>query len=94
MKHRHIRLYAGSPRTKHVVTNTIIDVDADGARAESRSYFTVYQAAPGFQLQVIMVGRYCDRFSRRDDEWCFSSRVIYPDLVGDMSAHIADNPLA
>src|SRR5947199_3221216 len=37
----------GTPRTKHVVTNVIVDVDPAGATATARSYFTVLQAVPG-----------------------------------------------
>src|SRR5580700_1142434 len=35
----------GTPKTKHVMTNVIIDID--GAVAAARSYFTVLQAVPG-----------------------------------------------
>ena len=40
----------GSPRTKHVTTNTIIDVDEEGHKAEARSYVTVLQAVLPRQL--------------------------------------------
>src|SRR5258705_3677213 len=33
----------GTPRTKHVTTNLVIDVDATAGAALARSYFTVFQ---------------------------------------------------
>jgi ketosteroid isomerase-like protein len=37
----------GTPRTKHVMTNVMVEVDDEGTAATSRSYFTVLQAVPG-----------------------------------------------
>src|SRR5580704_3762677 len=37
----------GTPRTKHVMTNVMVEVADDGASATSRSYFTVLQAVAG-----------------------------------------------
>ncbi len=55
----------GTPRTRHVTTNIIIEVDEQAGTASSRSYFTVFQALPGFPLQAIASGRDRDRFGRR-----------------------------
>src|SRR4029450_13331446 len=41
---RVVILHAGTPRTKHVTTNLVIDVDEVAGTAEARSYFTVLQA--------------------------------------------------
>ena len=54
----------GTPRTKHVTTNLIVEVDDDAGTATGRSYFTVLQAVPGLPLQPIVAGRYHDRFVR------------------------------
>ena len=49
----------GTPRTKHVMTNVLVDVDDTGDSATSRSYFTVLQALPGaLALQPVIAGRY------------------------------------
>jgi hypothetical protein len=53
----------GTPSTKHVTTNLVIDVDPDGRRATARSYFTVLQARPELPLQAVIAGRYHDTFS-------------------------------
>ena len=54
----------GTPRTKHVVTNPIVDVDEDSGTATCRSYYTVLQQTDEFPLQVVVTGRYDDRFER------------------------------
>lgn len=78
----------GTPRTKHVTTNTILDVDDEGGTATARSYFTVLQALPKLPLQTIVAGRYADRFERADDGWRFSERQVSIDLLGDVSHHL------
>ena len=40
----HVQVHDGLPRTKHVITNLIVDVDEERARPPSRSYITVWQA--------------------------------------------------
>jgi hypothetical protein len=48
----------GTPRTKHVTTNVIVDADEEAVTAAARSYLTVCQARPGLALQAIMGGLY------------------------------------
>ncbi len=80
----------GTPRTKHVTTNPIIDVDEDAGTASCRSYYTVLQQPEGRPLQTIVAGRYHDRFERVDGRWRFSYRdLTLMDLVGDTSRHLA-----
>jgi hypothetical protein len=94
MFRRHTRFYEdGTPSTKHVTTNLLIDVDPSGERATAWSYFTVLQARPQFPLQVVIAGRYLDTFERRNEAWWLVDRFEYCDLVGDLSHHIMDNPL-
>ncbi len=88
-----VRTYEGSPRTKHVITNAIIDIDEDAGTATSRSYFTVLQAAPGLALQPIITGRYHDRFESVDGVWRFADRRIIVEQMGDLSAHLAPGTL-
>ena len=79
----------GTPRTKHVITNVIVDVDDDGTSATSRSSFTVLQAVPGaLALQPIIAGRYRTSFSYVDDAWRFTSVHIIVELVGDLGHHM------
>src|SRR5262245_22724415 len=78
----------GTPRTKHVTTNVIIDLAPDSVHATARSYFTVLQALPDLALQPIAAGRYHDQFAWRDQRWCFTARRVQVDLVGDVSRHL------
>ena len=78
----------GTPHTKHVTTNAIIEV-GDGANAASaRSYYTVFQRVDELPLQPIIAGRYHDTFQRIDGRWWFDTRIILVDLVGDLSRHL------
>jgi len=83
-----VRLYDGIPRTKHVTTNVVIEVDETNDAATSRSYYTVLQATDGLSLQPIIAGRYHDRFTRVGSTWRFSDRLVFIDLVGDLSQHL------
>jgi 3-phenylpropionate/cinnamic acid dioxygenase small subunit len=78
----------GTPHTKHLVTNIIVDVDEEAGTAAARSYITALQALPDLPLQPIVSGRYLDRFERRDGRWRFVERRVQIDLVGDVSCHL------
>ena len=79
----------GTPRTKHVTTNVVVEVDEAGDAASARSYFTVLQAVPGaLALQPVVAGRYADRFELVDGRWRFCARHLAVDLVGDVSHHL------
>ncbi len=84
------RLYedCGTPKTKHVVTNPIIEVDEAADRATSRSCFTVLQQTPVLPLQVIITGRYRDDFERVDGRWRFARREMQLEQFGDLSQHL------
>ncbi len=78
----------GTPGTKHVTTNLILDIDEEAGVAATRSYWTVLQAVPGLPLQPILAGRYHDRFTRTDGTWRFAERRYQVELVGDLSHHL------
>lgn len=84
-----VRTYeSGSPLTKHMISNVIVDVEPKGTVATARSYVTVLQARPpDFPLQVIVSARHYDTFERVDGTWRFSERIDITDLVGDLSWH-------
>jgi 3-phenylpropionate/cinnamic acid dioxygenase small subunit len=90
-----LQTYAdGTPRTRHVTTNIIIDVAPDGRTATSRAYYTVFQQTGDFPLQAIASGRYEDCFDRRGDTWRFTFRQVSAGLVGDVSHHRKPAPAA
>jgi len=78
----------GTPRTKHVLGNVEVTVDARAGTASSHCTFTVLQQAPTQQLQAVLAGRYHDRFEQGADGWRFVERVVHPDLLGDLSRHM------
>ncbi len=81
--------YEGIPRTKHVTTNLMVDLDEDRGAATARSYYSVLQALPDLPLQVIVAGRYEDAFATNGrGGWRFADRLVYMDLVGDLSRHL------
>lgn len=85
-----LRYEDGTPRTKHVLGNVEVALDSDDVprSASARCTFTVLQQVPGGGLHAVLAGRYHDRFGRDGDRWHFVERVVYPDLVGDLSEHM------
>lgn len=83
------RIHAdGTPRTRHVTTNAIIEVDEDAGTATSRSTYVVLQATDQLPLQPVITGRYRDTFRRLDGTWWFDTRVMHVDQTGDLSHHL------
>lgn len=83
------RLYeCGTPRTRHLTHNAIIDVAEDGQSASSRTSYTVMQATPDLPLQTIIIGRYHDSFAKVTGKWQFTRREMHVDLLGDLSHHL------
>lgn len=79
----------GTPRTKHVVSNVIAEVDPEADTGSSRSYFTVLQAVPGqLSLQPVIAGRYAHRFAMQGGSWRITSMRIAVDLVGELGHHL------
>ena len=87
---RGTRLHGGSPRTKHLVIDTVLEPAADGAAIVARSSYVVLQAVDGeLALQPIIAGRYVDSFDRGADDWTWVERRFAVDLMGDLSHHLA-----
>jgi len=82
-------LHDGSPRTKHLVTNVVLDIDDAAGRATVRSSYLVLQQVGQGPLQPIITGHYLDTFECVDERWRFSERRFFVDLVGDLSQHLA-----
>ena len=80
----------GTPKTRHLVLNTIIEIDGDTASA--RSTFCVVQDTDRVALAPIVVGRYYDTFARDGDGWYFTERIADVEMVGDVSDHLLIDP--
>ena len=76
----------GTPGTRHVTSNPIIEVDGDVARV--RSVYTVLQQTPDSPMQTIISGRYHDTLRRIDGRWRFIERCFLVDLMGDLTRHL------
>jgi len=76
----------GTPRTRHLTTNPIVEIDGDVARV--RSVYTVLQQVEGSPMQTTITGRYHDTLTRIDGRWRFTERTFLVDLVGDLSGHL------
>lgn len=87
------RLYPdnGTPHTKHVTSNVILEIDESNDTATARSYFTVFQQVDDFPLQAIIAGRYHDTFEKVAGKWRFKRRRMLPELFGDLSKHLLTN---
>jgi ketosteroid isomerase-like protein len=81
-----VLLHDGSPRTRHLTVNAVVDVHGDTATC--RSSFLVLQQLPGGPLQPIAAGRYRDRFTCSSGEWAFAERAFLLDQTGDLSGHL------
>ena len=84
------RLYEdnGTPHTKHMTSNVMVDVDAGGESARAQAYAVVFQSLDDFPLQPIIAVRYHDRFEKGEHGWRFAERKMDPDLFGDLSRHL------
>ena len=80
---RTVLLHDGSPRTKHLVANTVLD-GSDDDRVVARSSYLVLQ-----DLRPIVTGRYVDTFERdAGGEWSWRERRFAIDQIGDVSRHL------
>ena len=85
---RTTKRHDGSPRTKHVVANTVLEPGEDGS-VVARSSFVVLQATADLPLQPIIAGRYVDRFAPDGGGgWRWVERRFAADLVGHLSHHL------
>lgn len=97
------QLHDGSPRTKHLISGTVLSEPNDRGQVVARSSYVVLQAADGLALQPIIAGRYVDTFGPDDAPdardgagvgWHFVERRFHVDLVGDLSRHLRDPSIA
>jgi 3-phenylpropionate/cinnamic acid dioxygenase small subunit len=89
MWERQTMTYDGSPRTRHVTANPVIEVDDAEGTATCTSSYVVFQGVDDLRFQPIVSGRYADRFAMGDDGgWYFTARRYAVDHVGELSHHL------
>lgn len=75
-----VPMLKGMKVTMHAISNALIDVRGDHAVGET--YVVAYHLVPaedGSQNDLIVGGRYLDRFERRGDEWRIAKRIFVMD---------------
>lgn len=75
--------------TMHSISNTLIELDGDSAAVET--YVVAYHLADnpdGSQTDLIVGGRYLDRFERRSGEWRIAKRTFVHDWNQNQKATV------
>ena len=78
----------GTPCTMHQVSNVIIDIDHSGNFATANAMYNAWQCLPDEPPELLSMGKYADRFARRDGVWHFTERRVSPVYFGDLSRHL------
>jgi hypothetical protein len=81
------KIFQGGARNVHMVGNVLIEFAAPEAIVET--YFLALQRGPGRDerlRQVLIAGRYCDVFQKRDGEWRIARRVVVYDWLDEQAA--------
>ena len=78
----------GTPKTKHVFSNLLIEIDGQRGLATSQANYMVLQQTDELPLQPIITGRYHHRYERRGEVWRITLHKFFVDQVGDLSQHL------
>lgn len=77
--------HIGYRATNHQVTNVTIRVDGD--KAVSEAYVTAriraYPDENGRRVDMVVTGRYLDRWTRRESGWMIDERVFMNDVLSE-----------
>jgi hypothetical protein len=82
----------GDPRTRHLITNQLIEPGPEPDTATSQCYFTVLQRPPKEPFQLVVGGRYHDRFAKVDGAWRFAEKEIQVDHLNAIEHHFVIAP--
>jgi hypothetical protein len=76
------------PLTQHVLGQSVIELRGDTALVETH-VLGYHRVDSGEQERdVVLAGRYLDRFSRRDDEWRIVERTMVFDWTQDLGVAV------
>jgi SnoaL-like domain len=87
VQHSHVLTHS------HQVTNIIIDLDGDRAGSEAYVTATLRIKRDGKLLQMVVLSRYLDKWSRRDGRWAIDHRLTVYDMdeireITPMNEHV------
>ncbi|MBU6267747.1 MAG: nuclear transport factor 2 family protein [Sphingomonadales bacterium] len=74
------RQHSGLQQHSHQVTNIIIELDGDKAGSESYVTATLRMERDGRLMQMVVISRYVDRWSRRDGRWALDHRIAVMEM--------------
>jgi hypothetical protein len=74
------RQHSGLLHHSHQVTNIIIELDGDRAGSEAYVTATLRMKREGELLQMTVLSRYIDRWSKRERRWAIDHRVTVMDM--------------
>lgn len=74
-----IAAISGMRLTQHAISNTIIDLDGDRARAETQCVALHILGEPGAETEMTVGGRYLDTLEQRADGWRIVERLYVMD---------------
>jgi hypothetical protein len=76
---------AAMEQAMHMIGNVLIRIEGDSAKVES--YLWSVSVLPGeAPRQVMVCGRYLDKFEKRDDEWRIAERLVVHDWFQEAPA--------
>jgi hypothetical protein len=86
-----LEIFKTGPRNIHQVSNILIEFTSPTEAVVESSFMALQRAADrsGKPSQVLLCGRYCDRFEKRGAEWRVSDRVVVYDWVEEQSVPAA-----
>jgi hypothetical protein len=82
----------GTPHSRHVITNPIVEIDEGAGSATCRYYITVFQRTDEFPLAPVWSNRYEDHLRRVGGAWRLERRRGFAHLPGDTSHHLLQDP--
>lgn len=88
----HATLRDRTPRTQHVIANTVLAEGGGPDEAVATSAYVVLQATPELPQQPVITGSYVDSFAVVDGEWRFTDRRFSIGRTGDLSHHLTFDP--
>ena len=72
--------HAGLQQHSHQVSNIIIELDGDSAGSEAYVTATLRMNRDGKLMQMVVISRYVDNWSRRDGRWALDHRIAVMEM--------------